>query len=285
MQDELGQNVYAFGWREYDPAIGRFTKVDRFAEKYHRHSPYGYTSNNPVYFMEIRGDSINVAKIKQFDSINNTNHLQNIINDLDSQTGLTFITNSNGQLIYQTDANGNPVISTTTDEKGNVTQNGSAEARKIMTNAVSTTNQAFVRIDLNGNSGTSGIGSPLINLNPNQINSFITGANNVNNRTLGWGMTLMHEILHSNVAEGGAIGHGDEKINFGNTGSVVDRINTVRSELNTLGGNYGIRQSYQAIYFNSQTQSPMFLPFDSSSLNSLINGNTPASNTMYLQIK
>lgn len=57
-QDELGQNVYAFGWRDYDPAIGRFTKSDRFAEKYHKLTPYGYAGNNPVLVNDIQGDSL-----------------------------------------------------------------------------------------------------------------------------------------------------------------------------------------------------------------------------------
>ena len=57
-QDELGLNVYAYGWRDYDPAIGRFLKIDRFAEKYSSVTPYNYAGNNPVYFVDIKGDSL-----------------------------------------------------------------------------------------------------------------------------------------------------------------------------------------------------------------------------------
>jgi len=57
-QDELGLNVYSYGWRDYDPAIGRFNKIDRFAEKYVDASPYHFTANNPVAFREMAGDSI-----------------------------------------------------------------------------------------------------------------------------------------------------------------------------------------------------------------------------------
>lgn len=60
-QDEMGLNVYAYGWRDYDPAIGRFMKIDRFAEKYHPISPYSYTANNPLKYMDIKGDSLRVA--------------------------------------------------------------------------------------------------------------------------------------------------------------------------------------------------------------------------------
>ena len=47
-QDELGLNVYTYGWRDYDPTTGRFIKIDRFAEKYPNVSPYTYAGNNPL---------------------------------------------------------------------------------------------------------------------------------------------------------------------------------------------------------------------------------------------
>lgn len=61
LQDELQLNVYDYGWRQYDPAIGRFLKTDRFAEKYHQLTPYGYAANNPIFFVDIQGDSLRVA--------------------------------------------------------------------------------------------------------------------------------------------------------------------------------------------------------------------------------
>src|SRR5690606_16115899 len=58
LEEELGLNTYAFGWRDYDPAIGRFNKLDRFSEKYYSKTPYGYTGNNPVLVNDIQGDSL-----------------------------------------------------------------------------------------------------------------------------------------------------------------------------------------------------------------------------------
>lgn len=54
----MGKKTYAYQWRDYDPAIGRFNKIDRFAEKYADVTPYGYITNNPIAFKEIKGDSI-----------------------------------------------------------------------------------------------------------------------------------------------------------------------------------------------------------------------------------
>lgn len=62
LEDELGKNTYAYGWRDYDPAIGRFNKMDRFSEKYHTLTPYGYAGNNPILFNDIQGDSIGIGR-------------------------------------------------------------------------------------------------------------------------------------------------------------------------------------------------------------------------------
>lgn len=61
LQDELGLNTYAYGWRDYDPTIGRFLKIDRFAEKYMEKTPYNYAANNPIYYIDVAGDSIKVS--------------------------------------------------------------------------------------------------------------------------------------------------------------------------------------------------------------------------------
>ncbi|GGB70284.1 hypothetical protein GCM10007424_07780 [Flavobacterium suaedae] len=58
LEKELGKDTYAYGWRDYDPALGRFMKVDRFAEKYYDNTPYGYAKNNPIYFIDVQGDSV-----------------------------------------------------------------------------------------------------------------------------------------------------------------------------------------------------------------------------------
>jgi hypothetical protein len=234
--------------------------MDRFAEKYYSTSPYAYVANNPVSYTDPTGDTINVEAILSYDQVYETNYMNKIIEDLNSQTGLTFSVNSSGIMTYSVDAQGNPVIAT--DANGNAV--GSATARNLMMGAVGHADTAHGSIVVDGRSGSRG-GGNLLEISPAQVGDFIAGASGVDRRTLGYGMTFMHEIYHTNV--GGGLR--DAPYSAGNPGPVVTRMNDIRGELNAQGGNYGQRMSYPstAVY-----GSVAIIPFSAGASTALQNG-------------
>jgi RHS repeat-associated protein len=54
-QTDLALNTIDWGWRQYDPAIGRWSVIDQWSEKYHTTSPYTFVMDNPVNRREIDG--------------------------------------------------------------------------------------------------------------------------------------------------------------------------------------------------------------------------------------
>lgn len=82
LQDELGLNLYDYGARNYDPALGRWMNMDALATKYYDKSPYNYVTNDPVNMLDPDGNFVvSVAFSKKHPNI--TKYLkENIKSDI-----------------------------------------------------------------------------------------------------------------------------------------------------------------------------------------------------------
>jgi RHS repeat-associated protein len=281
-QDELGLNTYAYGWRDYDPAIGRFNKMDRFSEKYFDKTPYGYAGNNPVFYVDVQGDSINVAHLRD----NNPEALKRLTGQLEQFTGFTINVDENGNLSIATekDKKGRNRAIVKRDGKGKKV--GSKLARNMLSSAISNKDMVTVLDNPNGKSRVTldenNNYTNEINLDSNEINAFIPSSD-INPLTNDIGMTFLHELGHTPVGGGY-----HDPIGIGADGSFtpgpnVNRINTVRRQ---LGPSFGQRMIYNDIGINFtpfNKKGDIYSPYSNQSLNQLRSGQTPTS--MYLLIK
>jgi len=251
----LGLGWYDYGARMYDATIGRFNSVDRFAEKYQWATPYHYTLNNPILFADVNGDSINLAFILIYDRENGTNVAQKIVDDLSLITGLTLnIDRETGMILYEKDKDGNPIVSTEHIEPiCECVQKGSETARNDLVNTIDDVDHVNVAISPNGRSQTPRGGNQIF-LGIPQIEGFIQNTESgLNNRTMGYGMTLLHEYGHT--GPGGSLADPPNPGDTRATGDVVDRVNVYRQELDdnpttnwsSHQEQFGQRQHYHAL--------------------------------------
>lgn len=170
---------------------------------------------------------------------------QTIIEDWQTLTGLTLSINENANVVYNKNSNGIASVSTS-QKNGKEIQNGSKTARDFLIRMM----DEKETINFTGGKQTAcKPGTNDIGIDYKQIQSFILGTSKgLDSKTLGWGMVVLHEMLHTNI--GGGLK--DDKASEYSTGAVVDFMNQIRNEMNKQGYNYGKRKGYMAIPYGAK---------------------------------
>lgn len=187
-----------------------------------------------------------------------------IIGDLSIQTGLSLSIDDDGYLNYSSNSNGVPIVTSIGNQL-----TGSVTARSHLLKLIDSSDCLIIKPGARSKADPNAINE--IGLSSKQIQQFIDGATNVDSKTLGFGMTFLHESFHTEMG-------GNLSDDFIGTGEVVDIMNQIRKELNQIGYNYGKRTNYTGINVNGS----IYIPMDKSSLNKLNLGLTPDKDDQYI---
>lgn len=207
------------------------------AHEFPNFTPYNFVIGNPVILVDPNGQKIDVSEM-------DGKARKELISDLMLITGLKVEVGDDGYLSYETNSN----------ESGTFSQT----ARTLLIQAIDDKKEdnLVTTMENSGSRATDNIepGLASINLNEDQINGYINNSENVNDKTLGYGMVFLHELNHTESGNDLS-----DNTSPGNpTGDNVDMMNIIRNE---MGSDWGERTSYKRI--NG------FMPFDTNTLDQL----------------
>ncbi|MBU3678818.1 MAG: hypothetical protein FGM32_04325 [Candidatus Kapabacteria bacterium] len=246
-----------YGVRLYEPEYGRFLSTDVLWSKYLPLQPYQYAGNSPVMAVDYDGREVSFASLLSTASFDDDTRAQEIVDrtveDLRWLTGLSSLS-VGGDGVLTFDAN-------------ETAQGGSIAARTLVTGLIASPEILDV---VSSGVNEADPAKNTVGLNYDQTASFIAGtSSNLDNRTMGFGTTFLHEALHTPM--GGGLDDGGA----GTPGPVENTVNVIRSQMCEP---LGQRLLYGAIRVHGVPT----IPFSAASLTTIQEGKQPVSSYVRL---
>ena len=268
---QFGLGLYNFEARMYRAPLGRFSTPDKKDIDIPWLSPFTYCACNPVNFTDPTGMAIDFSGFVRMGNEELSKYADLIKTDLEDITGLDLSFDENGYLQYFKNENGDANINVKTDSNGKSSEIGSSTARNFLTTMIDAPESLTVsHTDTKCTSHDN-----QVFIKPGQVIDFINGSVNLDKRTMGFGMVVLHEMYHTSLAGGYQHAANLEQ------DMVLKNMNTIRAEMNSQGYVFGQRLSYGSTLIYGRA----YLPFDNKAVSYLRRGDTPVSYNRFISTK
>jgi len=254
---------------EYDTRLARRWNIDPVDQV--NISNYTCFRNNPLYFVDVEGNTVNTAELKKSNSQAN----DALINDLQSKTGLQLSTDKDGNMTYAKGSDNKPVVAS--NPKGKPL--GSKAARKELIDAIDSKKHNLTVAATTGQTGVTmdGVDPNRIQFNPSEMENNIANTSaDLDPTTYGWALTFFHEIGHTKYkGSGNDPAFTNPRTNGYESGGQMEILpNKIRRQ---LGQSYGQRLSYNSFPILKNGKLVNYYPFTRAALSRIKSGKEPTS--------